>query len=337
MKELLTAALRPGGSFALLAWAAVGCSNDPRPSARGEVSGSLLLALRTTEGVVITSVSYDLDTQGGTSVASGEVPVPNDDSEISLGFEGLPAPAGYRLTFSATGSYRGRDVPCASEPSDFNLAPREDLELAPIDLVCVLEVPVGDTTGGIFTSVEAVAEQIIVDGVEETFTYGPRSVRAVRHGDACVYPPVELEVFGSDPSVERTWLAAPDGTLLVNTTGTRGTYTCTSRGTKALTLTLTRGGIVSSKSVTLECDSLSCDVDCTCGDGIVGCGEECDENTPRCTNCVITPTCGDGVVDGPNGLCAGLVEKPVCNEVCDDSGPSEACSASCECLACEAP
>ena len=258
MRELFTAAIRLGGAFALLAWPAVGCSNDPRPGHRGESSGSVSIALRTTEGVVITSVSFDLDTQGGSNVASGDVPVPNDDSEISLGFESLPAPAGYRLIFSATGTYNGQNVPCASQPREFSLAPRQNLTLPTIELVCLLEVGTDDTTGGIFTSVEAVDEEIVVDGVEETFTYGPRSVRAISQGGTCVYPPVELEVFGSDPNVDRAWSAEPDGTFTVNATGTHANYACSSPGDKVLTLTLTRGGFASSKSVTVECDGWSC-------------------------------------------------------------------------------
>jgi hypothetical protein len=67
-----------------------------------------------------------------------------------------------------------------------------------------------------------------------------------------------------------------------------------------------------------------------CGNGIVEGAEQCDEATPRCTSCLITPVCGDGVVDGPMGDCSGPIDSAACVEQCDHGGtPNAQCDVNC--------
>jgi hypothetical protein len=71
-----------------------------------------------------------------------------------------------------------------------------------------------------------------------------------------------------------------------------------------------------------------------CGNGVVELGEQCDENSARCTNCVVTPVCGDGIVDSGEACddstprCVHCVITPVCGdgivdagEQCDETSP----------------
>jgi len=323
---------RLGVFAALVAGTAfVGCSSD-KVAGPGEESGSVSFDLTTSQGVVITTVSYDLNTQGGADVASGAIPVPNPDSSISLGIDSLPAPGSYTLAFSAVGMFQGQQVPCVGAPTPFSLAPSQVLTLPTINLVCTIESSAPDTTGGVRADVNVVVEQINVNNnIVEVFSYGPRSVRGVQQGAECVYPPIQLNVFNNNTAISYSWAAAPDGALALNAANTSGTYTCASGGSKTLTVTATMGTTTASKNVTVTCDASGCGTTIVCGNGIVEGTEECDANTPRCTNCVITPVCGDGVVDGPNGDCSGTdISKPTCNEACDTSGPSATCNGNCQ-------
>jgi len=318
------------GVFAALvaATAFVGCSSD-KTGGPSEQSSSVSFDLTTSQGVVITTVNYDLNTSGGADVASGSIPVPNPDSTISLGIESLPAPASYSLAFAATGMYQGQQVPCVSAPQPFSLAAGQDLTLPTINLVCTIEVQNPDTTGSVNADVNVVVEQINVGGnIVETFSYGPRSVNGVGIGGVCTFPPIQLNVFNNNTAISYGWTASPDGNLALNATGTSGTYTCVSGGQKTLTLTATMGTTVQSKSVTVSCNDANCDIQC--GDGVVAGTEQCDEATPRCTACVITPVCGDGVVDGPDGNCAGPIDTAACVEQCDHAGtPGPLCDMNC--------
>ena len=322
------------GVFAtLLAGTAfVGCSSD-QAGGPTEDNGSVSFDLTTAQGVVITTVSYDLNTQGGADVASGSIPVPNPDSSISLGIESLPTPGSYTLAFSAIGMYQGEQVPCVSAPTAFSLAPSQDLELPTVSLVCQITTSEPDTDGSVGVGVNVVVEQIVVNNnIVEVFSYGPRSVRGVDVGGVCTFPPIQLNVFNNNTAISYAWAAAPDGTLALNAANTAGTYTCASGGDKTLTVTATMGTTTASKSVTVSCDASGCvPDDIECGDLVVEGTEQCDEATPRCTNCVLSPVCGDGVVDGPNGDCFGTtVSSPLCNEACDTSGPSATCDVNCQ-------
>src|SRR5687768_13258532 len=97
---------------AMIAGAAfMGCSSN-QAGTGDEKGSSLSFNLTTSQGVVITSVNYDLNTSpGGADVADDAIPVPNPDSTISVGINSLP-PGTYSLAFSATGMYQGQSVPC---------------------------------------------------------------------------------------------------------------------------------------------------------------------------------------------------------------------------------
>jgi hypothetical protein len=325
---MLTMKLIRFGAFALLASTAfIGCSSD-KTGGPSEKQSSVSFDLTTSEGVVITTVNYDLNTSGGADVANGSIAVPNPNSTISLGIESLPAPGSYTLAFAATGMYQGQQVPCVSAPTPFSLASGQDLTLPTINLVCTIENPLPDDTGSVNADVNVVVETINVGGnIVEVFSYGPRSVAGVNVDGVCTFPAIQLNVFNNNAAISYAWTAAPDGDFALNATSTSGTYTCESGGTKTLTLTATMGTTVQSKSVTVNC------APCTgvvCGNAVVEGTEQCDEATPRCTACVITPVCGDGVVDGPAGDCAGPIDAAACVEQCDHAGaPGPACDVNC--------
>lgn len=314
---LLTAAVGLGG-----------CSSDQKPST-GENGSSIGFHLLTTDGVSITSVNYDLNTQGGADVTNGSIPVPDDDSEISLGIQSLGA-GDYSLAFSATGMYMGQAVPCASDPVLFHLNASQELTLPTITLTCTITNQ-ADTTGGVNASVNVAVETITIGSVIETFTYGPQTVKGHNNMDGvCTYSPVTLKILNANSAVSYSWAATPDGTF--GGSATNGTYTCASGGTKTLTLTGTNGTTTSTKSVTINCDASTCGPN-PCGNGTVDPGEQCDENTPRCTNCQITPVCGDGVVDAPEQCdsaslptdtcdinCHTIVHMPTCGDGTVDPG-----------------
>ena len=84
----------------LAAVAFVGCSSDQAAQKESEGTSSIDFNLTTAQGVVITSVNYDLNlSPEGTDVAAGAIPVPDPDSVISLGIESLAADT-YSLVFS---------------------------------------------------------------------------------------------------------------------------------------------------------------------------------------------------------------------------------------------
>src|SRR6266511_36593 len=129
---------------ALCAAAALsGCSSDQPQS---EHSSSIGFKLTTADGVIITSVNYDLNTQLGGDVVDGSIPVPNPDSTISLGVDSL-ASGDYSLAFSASGTKGTQTYTCLSTPSLFHLNPSQVLTLPPITLTCTTTVAAGDTTG----------------------------------------------------------------------------------------------------------------------------------------------------------------------------------------------
>jgi hypothetical protein len=347
---------------ALCAAAALsGCSSDQSPS---EHSSSIGFKLTTADGVIITSVNYDLNTQLGGNVVDGSIPVPNPDSTISLGIDSLGA-GDYSLAFSASGTKGSQTYSCLSVPSLFHLNASQVLTLSPITLTCTTTVAAGDTTGHVNADVTVVVETITVDNnIIETFAYGPRAVKGVSNGSSCDYPPISLKIANNDPTIAYSWAAAPDGTFAG--TAVNGSYTCASGGSKVLTLAASKGSVSTSKSVTVTCDDSACGGGVggsggmgaggagaggagvggaagsgtagsgtagtgsnPCGNGVVDAGEQCDEATSRCTACQITPVCGDGIVDGPTGSCAGGVSDPDCTEACDTAGASSTCTAEC--------
>ena len=308
---------RFGALTAVLAGVAfMGCSSDQSGEIPAGGNSSIDFALTTVEGVVITSVNYDLNTQAGADVVDGSIPVPDPESTISLGIQSLGAGA-YALAFSATGLIDGESVPCASAPTLFTLAADQNLTLPTITMTCTVTEGVEDDTGSVNASVEVAVETITVGTTVETFTYGPTSVRGREDmSGACVFPPVALKVVNSNSAITYSWSSA-DGTFALNALNTEGTYTCTSGGTKTLTVTATEGTNTASKSVSVTCDATACDVvGPVCGNGTVEGTEECDEATARCVNCEIVPQCGDGIVDAP--------------EQCDDAGPSATCDVNCQ-------
>lgn len=307
------------GAFSAMiaATAFVACSSDQAGEGQVEGDSSIAFNLTTAEGVVITSVNYDLNTQVGADVSSGSIPVPESDSVISLGIESVAA-GDYSLAFAATGVYEGASVPCISSPVLFSLLADQDLTLPTITMICTISTGTVDDTGSVNANVEVVVDQISVGANVETFSYGPRSVvgRQNTAGD-CVFPPIALNVSNVDTTITYGWSALPDGTFDLNALNTAGTYTCASGGDKTLTVSATKDGVTSSKSITVGCDASACTVTGpVCGNGEVETGEECDESTPRCTLCEITPVCGDGITDAP--------------EECDDAGASATCDINCQ-------
>jgi hypothetical protein len=301
------------------------CSSDQGPEQK-EGHASVGFQLVTMEGVEITEVLFDLDTQAGTDVIAGTIPVPNDDSVID-GFLGALPAADYSLGITASGSYQGQPVDCAAEASLFTLAPQQAATLPAINLVCTVENVEGDDTGSVSFGVNVTVEQInIVTSVVETFSVAPITAAAVVSNGVCDFPVMDLNVQNSDVAISYSWTADADGSFAFDdATNTSGSYTCQTNGTKTLTVTATLGGVSASKEVLVTCTG--CDTAPTCGNGVLDAGEECDENSARCVDCVVVPVCGDGITDAP--------------EQCDDAGPTDTCNADCtlpvggdECLDC---
>lgn len=303
----------------------LGCSADQASEPGGSETGaSVGFKLTTSQGVVITSVNYDLNTSpGGANVADDSIPVPNPDSTISVGINSLQ-PGSYSLAFSATGLYNGQSVPCVSTPTTFSLTAGQNLTLPTQTLTCTVEVPNTDNTGSVGVNVDVAVEQISVNGNNvEVFSYGPRSVTGrTNAANACVYPPVNLKVFNNDTTITYTWAATPDGALALNALNTQGTYTCASAGSKTLTVTATKDGRSNSKTVTVECiNGCGGPTGPVCGDGDVEGTEQCDEATARCVNCQIVPTCGDNVVDAPEECDAVSLPTATCDINCQEIPP----------------
>jgi hypothetical protein len=208
---------RFGALTAVLAGVAfMGCSSDQTGEIPTGGNSNIDFALTTVEGVVITSVNYDLNTQSGADVVDGAIPVPEADSTISLGIEGLAAGA-YALAFSATGIIDGESVPCTSAPTLFSLASDQDLTLPTITLTCTITEGVDSEDSSVNANVEVAVETIQVGTSVETFTYGPRSVRGRQNpAGECVFPPIALEVVNSNPAITYGWEADPTGTFALD-------------------------------------------------------------------------------------------------------------------------
>jgi cysteine-rich repeat protein len=299
----------------------VGCSSDQKQATGDEKGASIGFHLLASNGVTLSSAQYDLNTQAGANVVDGSVPVPNDDSTVSLGIQNLGA-GDYTLAFSATGQYQGHAVPCTSAPTNFHLNTNQQLDLPTITLTCTVTNQ-ADTSSGVNADVTVAVETITIGSVIETFTYGPRTVKGHNNtSGVCTFPPVALKIATvAANGVSYTWSSATDGTF--GGTPADGTYQCVSGGLKTLTLTGVKAGVTSTKSVTVNCDDSICASGAICQDGIKQTGEQCDEavgaNTAHCVNCQIVVTCGDGIVDT--------------GEQCDDLNlPTATCDASCHTL-----
>ncbi|HEY8944235.1 MAG TPA: hypothetical protein VIM73_08230, partial [Polyangiaceae bacterium] len=308
---------RFGAMTAMLAgFAFVGCSSD-QGSEPGSKDASLSFNLVTTEGVEILTVSYDLNTQATppADVVAGEIPVPNPDSEVTLGIQSLAA-GSYSLSFAATGMYNGASVPCVSDPVLFSLASGQNLTLPTITLTCTVNGGVVDNTASVAANVQVVVEQIAVNNIVETFTYAPREVNGRSVGGACTYPPIALRVANTNPSISYAWSLGTGTDGSFTGTAVNGTYQCASGGTKTLTLTATQGSTTFAKSIQVVCDAAACGI--TCGDGVVQGSEQCDivPAVPRCQSCQIVPTCGDNVVDAPEQCDAPSLPTATCSINC---------------------
>ena len=312
-----------GATSALMAAAVgvAGCSSDQQQATGNEKGATVGFHLLASNGVTLTSAQYDLNTQAGANVVDGSVPVPNDDSEISLGIQNLGA-GDYTLAFSATGMYSGKAVPCTSAPTNFHLNANQQLTLPTITLTCTVTNQV-DTSSGVDANVTVAVETITIGSVIETFTYGPRTVKGHKASQTspCVFPPVALKIAATAANgVSYSWAASPDGTF--GGSATDGTYTCASGGSKTLTLTGVKGETTSTKSVTVNCDASICDANIVCGDGVKEGAEACDEATPRCVNCQIVPQCGDGTVDAPEQCDAANLPTATCDINCHSIAPA---------------
>ena len=302
---------------ALAATALFGCSADQSAQpggVSGGNNGSMSFNLLASSNVTIASIAYDVNTQGGADVTDGSISVPDDQSQHVpvLGVQSLSS-GDYTLKLSATGQLPdGTSVPCTSPTTGFHVNSGANTFVGDITMTCTITSQV-DTSGSLTADVSVTTITSTQGSVIETFAYGPRSVQGKVVGGACTYAPISLKVQSVNPVVY-SWAATPDGTFTMNASNTLGTYNCASSGSKTLTLTGVLGGVTSTKSVTVTC--APCGV---CGNGTVEPGEACDEATPRCTNCQVTPVCGDNTIDAP--------------ETCEPPN-SATCSATCGSLSC---
>ena len=335
---------RFGAMTAVLAgFAFAGCSSAPDSQPAGKGSSSVKFNLRTAEGIVITSVNYDLNSSTGQDVIDGAIPVPDDGSVVNGTIASL-LPGSYSLDLSATATYNSQSIACEADAVSFTLEPSQNLVLpTSIALTCTYTTSSADTSGTVSFTADVVANEIVeVERIVETFAVAPISVTGV--GDpvagTCTFPPIGIKIANTNPAISYSWSATPDGTFALNATNTEGTYSSVvpSGGTKELTVTATLGGATASRTVSVVFNPGSC-VN-TCGDGEVQeeNGEQCDDNTSHCVACQIVPTCNDGFLDPPEVCDVPGAEVPggICAEDClsiipDDGGPTELWPA---CLAC---
>jgi hypothetical protein len=154
---------------------------------------------------------------------------------------------------------------------------------------------------------------ISVPNFIEPFTFGPRAVTGMLAGGVCTFPPITLQVQSHNPAIAYSWSASPDGTFSLNGTHTSGAYTCTSPGTKQLTLSGMLGGLTQSSSFSVTCNRCG-----TCGDGIVEDPEQCEPpNTAVCdAKCNLVPECGDGIVEAGEQCDQGALNSDTTPNAC---------------------
>lgn len=313
---------------ALAALAGVGfvaCSGDQGAVNEGGTSG-VSMKLVTPDGILITEVLYDLNTQDGEDVKNGSIPVPNPDS-VANGFIGALPLDDYSLTVSASATYEGQTISCESAaPTLFSLTvPNATTPIGNVNLTCTIQVPVGNDTANVTFTVDVELEEIpVVVNALETFTVAPITAAAAVVGGACDWAPMGINVSNTNPEIVYSWSATPDGTFALNPSNTVGSYECASEGAKTLTVTATYQGVSASIDVPVTCNECEDGVE-PCGDGTVGPGEECDNSEPWCVACQIDPVCGDGELHEV-GTCAA------CDEECDDGDleDGDGCSSTCD-------
>lgn len=309
-------------AFAGLAF--VACSGDTKHE-KGTAKAEFNLL--TPEGVELTEVTYDLDEQDGTQVKTGVIPVPNDDSVIN-GFIGALPLGEFELGLSATGTYLGEPVSCATAaPSPFTID--EDGETVTISpnpvLVCQVEVEIGQEIGNVIFNVDVQVDAIetIVNALE-TFTVAPTTAAVTNSGGTCTWAPIGIDVDDPASGVTIEWTASPDGTFTLDADNTDGTYNCSNPGSKTLTVTATLGGASASVNVPVTCNDDACGVTGpVCGNGShEPPTEDCDDGLEGCVDCQVA--CGDGL-------------RYVAIEGCDDGNVNDGdgCSSTCQVEPCE--
>lgn len=299
-------------AFAGLAF--VACAGDTKETGTAKAEFNLL----TPEGVVLTEVTYDLDEQDGTQVKTGVIAVPKDDSVIN-GFIGALPLGDFALGLTATGTYLGEPVSCATATDSlFTIdTDGETVTVAPNPvLVCQVEVQIGQEIGNVIFNVDVQVDSIetIVSALE-TFTVAPTTAAVTNTGGSCDWAPIGIDVDDPAAGVTIAWSASPDGTFTLDADNTDGTYNCATGGNKTLTVTATLGGASASVNVPVICNDCG-DPGPVCGDGNVDPGEDCDDSLEGCVDCQVT--CGDGL------LYAAI-------EGCDDGNlnDGDGCSSSC--------
>lgn len=324
--------LKIGAIGAVLAtMSLVGCSSGDKTPAASDSSSSISFHLKTSNGVEIDAVNYDLTTDTGAEVISSSIPVPGNDSATGVPLLGISAlgAGNYVLDLKATSA--DSKYVCDSGKVGFTLSAGQTLTLPTINLQCSTTVEV-DNSGSVLADVNITTSQQTVGSVIETFSYGPRSVNGVKNGTTCDFSGahVALNVANADAAIAYSWSASPDGDFTLNAKNTQGTYNCKSGGTKTLTLTGVKGGQTSTKQVSVVCSDAPCNF--VCGNGILEGTEQCDEATPRCedpttgvVDCKITPVCGDNKIDAPetceppntatcDASCHTVVVTPKCGD-----------------------
>jgi len=295
---------------------AFGCAVDQRALGPGPDEAAIGLSLVTEPGVELDSLRYDVNARDGSDVIDGSLDVSSRGAELSFGIERVP-PGDYELSLVAVGMHAGSQSLCLSDPVFFSVLAGQPVALPPVTLTCLVQDP-ANQTWSVSPGDDIRMEGFAVDGEAVAFTYTPAAVKGhLNTAGVCAYSPVVIEFTAFADDLEFALDATPDGGYAAgNPSLAQVTYVCASDGDKRLSVGATRGSTTVTKSYVVNCSSSCAPGGPICGNGIVEAGEECDEQTARCSNCTVHPRCGDGVVDAPEQCDAVALPTASCSVNC---------------------
>jgi hypothetical protein len=268
---------------------AVNCSQ--RNTVPNSNVGSVGLAITLPSGAIVSTVHYSLENSGGSEVATGDIPVADSGSTISLVIGGVAAGTGYTVTLSATASDGSS---CLGTSAPFAVTANSSTSVNVL-LLCRGVTGTGTVTAsGQIDNCPAVASYVV----------SPLATGLGGH--------ITVNATGTDLDagdvVTYAWTATA-GTFNTPSSAS-ATFTCPAAASM-ITLTITVSDSPAAGSTTPKCSTsktiaVNCGVAAVCGNNMVETGEQCDPpNGTTCSaTCQIIPA-GTGGATGRGGGGAG--------------------------------